>query len=149
MKIRIFQVAAATGLVLALTLPFGIRADQGARETVVLNNMERNFMFGEMRGYVVGIKKIIDALVKDDMKLVAAAARPLGMSSMMNVPSTLMQKVPSGFMRLGMPTHAAFDEIATVAERGADSREILTKLGNVMGNCVACHSRYQIRVDKE
>ncbi|HEC28586.1 MAG TPA: hypothetical protein ENI65_03245 [Gammaproteobacteria bacterium] len=119
-------------------------AEKDSRQAVVLDDVNRAFVLHEMRQNVKGIQQAITALSRDDMKGVASALRTLGMQSMANVPPTLMNSVPGGFMQIGMPNHMAFDNIANAAEKGASTKDILSSLGMAMKRCVACHAAYRI-----
>ena len=138
---------ASLGIAVALAVtafPEGARAEEDARETIVLHAESRAFVLREMQQFVSGLQQAMVALSKDDLKSVATAVRPLGMQGMSSAPPTLMSTVPQGFRQIGMPIHLAFDKIADAAEQGATAQEILSGLGMAMSRCVACHAAYRI-----
>lgn len=97
-----------------------------------------------MKQYVSGLQQALTALSRDDMQGVAAAVRPLGIKGLASAPKSLISAVPDGFMKIGMPIHMAFDKVASAAEKGASSKDILSSLGKAMNSCVACHAAYRI-----
>ena len=61
------------------------------------------------------------------------------------VPVELMAKLPLQFKQLGLATHEGFDQIALDAKDLSDPQHSLQQLSQLMANCVACHSTYQLR----
>ncbi|MDD5248108.1 MAG: hypothetical protein PHY45_03930 [Rhodocyclaceae bacterium] len=120
------------------------KAEDG-RLAVVLAPGERALILKEMRGFVSGIQQITDALARDDMKGVAAAARQLGRGAAKDVPAALIGKLPLEFKTLGFSVHGQFDQIADDAEKTRMARVTLGQLADVLQKCVACHSAYQFR----
>jgi len=129
-------------LLMTMVMPAVQAAD--ARQPILLNEEEQGFVLNEMRQYVVSLQQILTALADDDVITVGQAARTMGMQAMSNAPPTLMGKLPMAFRQLGMPTHKAFDEIADAAESGETTPQILSRLGTVLNNCVACHASYRL-----
>ena len=114
------------------------------REVLVLTPMQREHVLGEMRDLLTGIQNILGALAEDDMKAVADIARPLGSNMVGKAEDHLKGVLPKHFMQLGMAAHQDFDNIATLAESGANSKAILSELNRSMNKCQACHAHYQI-----
>ena len=123
------------------TLP----GDDG-RTAVVLTPGERALMLREMRGFVAGIVQLTDALARNDMPAAAAAASTMGAGRAHEVPASLMGKLPIGFKELAFGVHRGFDAMAADAEKTRDRGHTLAQLAGVLGQCAACHERYQIGV---
>jgi len=120
------------------------RAEDG-RVAVLLEPAERDLMLKEMRGFVEGLQEISESLSKEDMKGVAKAARAMGTSRAHDVPLGMMGKLPLEFKKLAFSTHGGFDAIAMDAETIALPKHTLSQLSEVLQNCVACHSSYQVK----
>jgi mono/diheme cytochrome c family protein len=104
-------------LLMTMVMPAVQAAD--ARQPILLNEEEQGFVLNEMRQYVASVQQILTALANDDV-------------------------ITVGQGQLGMPTHKAFDEIADAAESGETTPQILSRLGTVLNNCVACHASYRL-----
>lgn len=122
-----------------------------ARAPVVLGAAERDFVLAEMRNFMEVLRVISTAIADNDMKRVAATARSVGMAPQRAesaVPGSLLSRVakqaPPSFMKLGFATHSAFDELAIHAEQFGDHDQLNRQLGEIMGQCVACHATYRI-----
>lgn len=126
------------------TLAESVSSAVDKREVLVLTAMQREHVLGEMRALLSGVQNILGALAADDMVAVADIARPLGSAMAGKAEDHLKGVLPPKFMQLGMSTHLDFDNIAALAESGADGREVLRELSNSMNKCQACHSHYQI-----
>ncbi|GMV44707.1 MAG: hypothetical protein AMXMBFR66_01050 [Pseudomonadota bacterium] len=113
------------------------------RRTIVLADGERAFVLAEMRGFVVGLQKLTDALARDDMKAAAAAASSMGMAAAHDVPGTLVAKLPLEFKTMGFGVHREFDAIALDAQSLGDPKHTLKQLAATLAQCVACHATYQ------
>jgi hypothetical protein len=120
------------------------KAEDG-RVTILLEPGERDLMLKEMRAFVESLQQISEALSKDDMKSVARSARATGTSSAQDVPLAMMSKLPLSFKKLAFGVHGGFDTIAMDAETMALPKHTLGQLSEVLRNCVACHSSYQIK----
>jgi hypothetical protein len=57
---------------------------------------------------------------------------------------SLMGKLPIGFKKMGLDTHAAFDQLALDAQEFGDRDQALSALHKLMNNCVASHAAYRI-----
>lgn len=57
--------------------------------------------------------------------------------------------LPHGFVKLGRATHAAFDDLATLARDGAQEPELLSALSQLSGHCVQCHTKFRLVPDGE
>lgn len=119
------------------------------RTAVVLEAGERDFVLAEMRGFVSALQQITAALARDDMKAVAAAARPLGMGAAHSAPVALVGKLPLEFKTLAFSVHRDFDAIALDAESLGDAKHSLGQLSDTLGKCAACHAAYRFKVASE
>jgi hypothetical protein len=117
---------------------------EDGRVALLLEPGERALMLGEMRAFVAGVQKITDGLAREDMKSVATAARSMGMPRNHDVPLALMAKLPLDFKTLAFGVHRGFDAMAMDAEAIGDPKHALGQLSAILGNCVACHARYQV-----
>lgn len=114
------------------------------RQAILLEESERDLVLDEMRMFLASVQKITKALSENDMKIVAEAAREVGLAAQQEVPGSLMGKLPLAFKKLGFDTHKKFDELALDAKDLGDPQYALEQLSTLMNNCVACHSTYRI-----
>lgn len=114
------------------------------RAEIVLAAADRDIVLAEMRTFLGAVQGITTALTQDDLKTVASQARSVGLAAMGQVPPSLMQALPLEFKTLGRSTHAAFDQLALDAEQMGDRDMALRQLGDILGNCVACHAAYRL-----
>ncbi len=115
------------------------------RTAIVLNTPERNLVLAEMRNLLTSTQAILDGLNRNDMKLVADAARAVGMGSAADVNPSLMTKLPISFKQMGMGVHHEMDALADAAQAGKSPAEIQGMLSNTLSTCVACHSAWQLK----
>lgn len=113
------------------------------RTAVLLEPGERAFVLREMRGLLVGVQRMTDALSRDDMQGVAQAARALGGAKADDAPVSLVGKLPLEFKKLAFGVHGDFDAIAAEAERSGQSKRTLAQVSAVLQKCTACHEQYQ------
>ena len=116
------------------------------RQAILLEEPERNLVLGEMRMFLASVQKITQGLSENDMKIVAAAAREVGLAAQQEVPGSLMGKLPLHFKKLGLDTHKKFDALALDAKDLADTQYALEQLSTLMNNRVACDSTYNINI---
>ena len=114
------------------------------RPAIILEPGERALLLREMRGFVVGLQRINDALSRGDMKDVAKASRELGGSRTHDVPAAMMGKLPLEFKTLALSVHSDFDTIAMDAEWTGLSTRTLGQLSEVLQKCTSCHERYRL-----
>ncbi len=112
------------------------------RTAVVLAPAERERVLAEMRTMLASVQGVVAAQAAEQRSELAAAARRSGTGAV-NLPPTLMAKIPQPFMQMGMGVHRSFDEIAAAAEDGAPWQELGARLGTLLANCVACHAAYR------
>ena len=147
-RIYLAIVIALLGVIAVMAYKFVVagstaEGDDG-RVALLLAPAERVLMLGEMRAFVAGLQAITDALAREDMKAVASAARGMGMPRNHDVPLALMAKLPLDFKTLAFEVHRGFDAMAMDAEAVGDPKHALGQLSAILGNCVACHARYEV-----
>ena len=86
-----------------------------------------------------------DALAREDMKAVAAAARSMGIAKTKGDPGALMGKLPLEFKTLGLGVHRDFDTMALDAELVGRPKHTLGQLAATLQKCVACHASFQFK----
>jgi hypothetical protein len=116
------------------------------RKALNLTPPERAMILLEMRQFLGGIQVMTEAFSRDDLKAVAQAAKPLGAQAAHEVPDSLKAKLPKEFKQLGFATHSGFDQLAMDADSLGDTKHAQKQLGNILQNCVNCHSQFQIHV---
>ena len=116
-------------------------ADDG-RTSILLTDGERDFVLGEMRGFLEAAQGIVTAISEDDMVAVAHLSTAVGSGAIGGETAALMGKLPLEFKTLGMATHALFDDLATTASTG-DAKAVTAQLGVLMQNCTGCHAGYR------
>jgi hypothetical protein len=97
------------------------------------------------------VQEIVAGLAAGDRAAVAEAAAARGARRFQaegRMPATLGPKFPEGWTAFGRPMRAGFDELAKSVTTGEDKDRSLARLGEVMRNCVGCHSAYRI-VDEQ
>lgn len=114
------------------------------RAAIVLEPGERDFILGEMRGFLVAVQEIISAANKDDMDSVKKTAHRVGRAEVAGVAPETMLKLPMEFKQLGMSTHEGFDDVGLAAEMGADA--VIDALDTNLSKCIACHESYRLTV---
>ena len=130
-------------IIAGMTYKFIVAGSTGKTEdgriSILLEPGERDLMLKEMRAFVEGLQQVSEALSKDDMKSVAKSARAMGILRAHDVPLAMMSKLPLSFKKL------AFNTIAMDADTIALPKHTLGQLSEVLQNCVACHSSYQVK----
>jgi len=116
------------------------------RVTLTLNEAERELVLSEMRQFLVALQGISVSANNGNMEEVSKHARAVGSKAAAAVPGSLMMKLPLEFKQLGLATHDGFDAIALDADSLGDGPHAMEQIGRLMGNCIACHASYQIRL---
>ena len=146
-KLCWLSLAAVAILVAVMTYKFifqgAVEQSADGRQAIRLDDNERQLVLSEMRAFLESVQQITTGISENDMKLVVASARNVGLASQQAVPGSLIGKLPLAFKKLGRDTHAKFDEMALDAEQVEDSEHSLSQLGKLMHNCVACHAAYR------
>ncbi|MCC7054244.1 MAG: hypothetical protein IT355_13340 [Gemmatimonadaceae bacterium] len=125
-----------------------IASDPDGRTAIVLPVQGRHLVLTEMRGMLTSVQGYVDAAARGDTAGMRAAAQASGMAAARDLDPAMQQRLPAEFLRLGMSTHAAWDSLAVDVSRGVPTGKTLTRLGAIMGNCVACHAQFRINVER-
>jgi len=129
--------------VIAAPVSSGDSEIQDDRINLGLTKSEKAEFLQEMRQMLVSIQGIISGIGEENRKLIISSARKSGNRMARATPDSVRKKLPQSFKEMGGPTHMMFEEIAVIAE--TDDMDILaTTTGNLMQQCVACHSMYKV-----
>jgi cytochrome c556 len=120
-------------------------ADDG-RTAIIVQAGERDFLLGEMRGFLEAVEGIVAAIAADDLETVASLSTSVGMAATGGETAALIGKLPLDFKTFGLATHALFDDLAAEATAGGDRMAVAASLGALLGNCTTCHAGYRIDV---
>lgn len=141
-------IAVLLGVIAAMAYTFLVAGKtvpaEDKRSAIVLESAERSLVLGEMRGFLIAVQAITEAVTRNDAKAIAAAARPMGMAAASGVPATLAGKLPLEFKQLGHSVHEDFDRIVLDIEALGDVKYAHAQLGETLKKCVACHALFQI-----
>jgi hypothetical protein len=142
-------VAAALGLLsIALAtrfMPGGtLETSSDGRAAVVVTPAERDMILEEMRDLLEAVQIIIVANNAGDLNMVTVAGRKVGRENMHPRSAEFVARLPMAFRKLGMDTHLRFDQLALDAEQSKSTEHISQQLGELVGNCVACHRAYRL-----
>jgi hypothetical protein len=150
-KTRVYQAVIVLLLLAIAALAWKVivagstQAGGNGRIAINLDPGERALMLREMREFVAGVQRIVDALSRDDMQAVAKASRSLGGAKAHDVPVAMLAKLPLEFKTLAFSTHGAFDAIAADAEANGTPKHAMAQLADALQKCVACHARYEVK----
>ncbi len=114
------------------------------RVAILLAPAERDFVLTEMRGMLVSLQGITQALADGDLAKAATAARAASGHGGKQMPLGLMAKLPLDFKQAGMAMHASYGELAAAAERGEAVPAVNARLAKNLDACVGCHQTYRI-----
>jgi len=132
-----------TFLVKGQTAPY---AD--GRTSILLAPSERNKVLAEMRGVLAGVQSIIEDTTSRDLKSAESTARSMGMAAAKQ-DTAIIAKLPLEFKTLGLSLHQSFDDLADSISKTTDPVVVLSDVGNLMLQCVACHDSYRLGVEGE
>jgi hypothetical protein len=116
-----------------------------SRVVLELSPAERALVLEEMHQFLGGIQQMTSALGRQDMPVVAEAARGMGQKLAHTLPPALGAKLPQEFRQLGSAVHRDFDQIALDADSLQDVSTSLNQMSSTLKKCVSCHATYQIR----
>jgi hypothetical protein len=132
----------------AAAAPVGVALeDPDTRQTLRLPVDERHLVLAEMRNFIIAMQEITAGLAREDMAVVADAARRMGSGAANEIPPHVVAKLPDPFKMLAGKVHTTFDAIALDAESLGDPGHTVGQLSDLTQHCVACHAIYQ--VDRE
>ena len=113
------------------------------RIAVIVTEAEKDLVLGEMRGMLLAVADITQALSHEDRAAIAAAARKVGTAAEQGAPPALKDKLPLEFKTSAVAMHASFDRIEMAATAGKPMREITALLADHLKLCVGCHAGYR------
>jgi hypothetical protein len=137
----------STGLIYKFVIQGKVTESTDGRTAILLEKDERDLVLSEMRVFLESVQQITGGIAEDDMQLVAEHARKSGRNAQMEVPGSLIGKLPLPFKKLGHNTHARFDVLALDAEQLGDREHALAQLNTLLKNCVTCHAAYRFELD--
>ncbi|HET6182730.1 MAG TPA: hypothetical protein VFA03_03940 [Acetobacteraceae bacterium] len=119
---------------------------QDARQPAPRTEAERAFILGQMRLFLESTQAITAALAKGDLKTVAeeAAARGRKGTPLSSIPPGLKAKETPDWTAMMGGARAGFDDLASAAQAGAPSMQLVGMLGETLRNCAACHRTYRL-----
>lgn len=121
-----------------------VAPSEDGRTSVVLTKDERNLILAEMRGFLVSVQGVSQAISENNMNKVAELANKAGMAAEEGTPGSLMQKIPLAMKKMGFGTREQFDGIAETARTTQDMAVARKQLDTLMLTCIACHSTYRL-----
>ena len=124
-----------------------VKPSDDGRTAIILLGDERDFVLGEMRGFLETVEGIVTGIAENDMEAVATVATAAGMGSVGGETAALIGKLPLEFKTLGLDTHALFDDLAAAATESNDPAIVTAKLSALMQNCTGCHASYRFDVE--
>lgn len=139
----VLLVLVSTGVIYKFIIQGDVMESDDGRTAIQLNSNERDLVLSEMRVFLESVQQITSGLSNNDMELVAEYARKSGRNAQMEVPGSLIGKLPISCKKLGFDTHAKFDELALDAEQLGDRDHTLSQMNTLLKNCVACHDAYR------
>lgn len=119
------------------------------RTTIHLNAEERDLVLTEMRTMLTSVQGIVAGLSAEDLKKVRESAKASGNAIAAEVPPALMAKLPLDFKQRGMGVHRGFDEMSVAVEQEETTDMILSRLGDQLNSCIACHAAYRLEVGSQ
>jgi cytochrome c556 len=120
---------------------------EDGRTSVLLSEGERNHVLEEMRGFLEAVQAVTEGIGAGDMEAVAQSATGVGMILVTNEAPSLLAKLPADMKTQGFATHAAFDDLATMATGGATVLDLVAAMGKLTSRCTACHAGYRFDVE--
>lgn len=116
-----------------------------ARKPIITRPNERTHILSDMRQYLTGIQKMMEALAREDVKSAAAAARSMGNVRVYEVHLSFPNKSAVEFRDLAMELHQDFEQIAKDGEDQGNARLMLGQMAKTMKKCIYCHTTYELR----
>ena len=142
----VILVLITTGVLYKFVVQGDVVIKEDGRTAIQLDTNERDLVLSEMRIFLESVQQITKGISANDMMVAAEGAKKSGRSAQMEVPGSLIGKLPLPFKKLGFDTHAKFDELALDAEQLGDRDHTLSQLSELLNNCVSCHSVFSFAV---
>ncbi len=139
-------------IVVAMVYMFVIRGSvsptEDGRTAIHINIDERAKILADMRKFLEHVQIMVEAIGDEDKEKFSTAAMGVGLKQEKLPPTTLVAKLPLEFKTMGLETHKAFDELAKLADEGANYQTLASELSIIMNNCTYCHRSYRLEIDK-
>jgi len=107
-----------------------------------LTPSEKAQFLSEMRQMLASIQDVISGIGEKNRQQIIKAARYSGNRMARATPEPVKKKLPSAFKEIGGPTHMMFEELVVRAEMD-DMDSLSTLTGEIMQQCLDCHSRFK------
>lgn len=118
------------------------------RTPVPLLPMMANHQKQNMRDHLAAVQEIIAAAAKDDFDAVETAVGRIGFSEQMGQMCEHMGSGAPGFAETALRFHRNASKIGDAAGKH-DRQQVLTLLGQTLGECTGCHQTYKQHVVDE
>ena len=118
-----------------------------SRVPVPLLPMMADHQKRNMRDHLLAVQEIVQALSRNDLPAVEAAAKRIGYSEEMGMMCNHMGAGAPGFTEQALKFHHTADGIGVAARKG-DRKGVMLALGSTLQACTACHAAFkQVVVD--
>jgi len=107
----------------------------------------RQRLHAEMRDLLGAVHGVHTALAERDLEALSTRAAAAGTAMAGQIEKHAGSHhagLPHDFVKIGRATHAAFDDLATLARDGGQDGELWPALSKVSGYCVQCHAKYRL-----
>jgi cytochrome c556 len=137
-------------LILALSVLSQANAAESppsSRQYIPLDQVEKDYLIGEMHKNVAGIQGILAALGQQDYQRAQQAAAIRGMATFgsndPSLPKTLADKTPPVWKPLAKALRLGFDDVAKGIADHEEQDVILERVSKVMNYCITCHATFR------
>lgn len=117
-------------------------ADDGSL-LLPLSSSDRDHIRGEMRGFLISLQALTEAIAMEDRASIAEAAAAMGRKRGDQHHRTVMQRRPQEFRMMGRDMRNGFEDIAAKAET-ASMLELLEDLSFNLHHCASCHATWRV-----
>lgn len=116
------------------------------REAVLLSDVEREWLLGQMRGQLASVQSIVLAISKNNNSKAAAIAYESGMAKTKaaDQPASIKDKVPAKWKSYAGSMYKSFDDLSLSLSRGENTLVTLERLADLMSTCTTCHESFRI-----
>jgi hypothetical protein len=115
------------------------------RVAINVSQAEKNQVLYEMREFLHGFHNLNIALARQDMKVLALTARPMG-PLLERLPVSLKERLPEEFTQLAIAMNEAFQNLAREAETKGNMTKNHENMAEIMTYCSGCHDTYRFNV---
>ncbi|MFZ5482844.1 MAG: cytochrome c [Pseudomonadota bacterium] len=117
------------------------------RIAIEVTAKERNQILYEMREFLHGWHNIHHALAKNDMKAVSVEVQPMS-EVMHRLPEATRERLPEGFLQMGLAMHEAFRGLGKIATESGDMQKVQEQIAEITSYCSGCHDTYRLEVTR-